>query len=90
MNIVTQTKNKLLKRDEITASLVEQSNPGFAKARTLLAEALKVAEERIALRAVRSHFGSNEFTIEAYVYDSVADKERIEPKPKAPKKKGGQ
>lgn len=90
MNIITKNKNKLLKRDEITATLVEQSNPGFAKARALLASEVKAAEELIVLKAVHSHFGSNEFTIEAYVYGSVADKERIESKPKAPKKKEGQ
>jgi ribosomal protein S24E len=90
MKVTTQTKNKLLKRDEVVASLVAQGNPGFSKARTLLASTLNVSEERIALQTLKSHFGSNEFTIEAYVYDSVADKERIEPKPKAPKKKEGQ
>ncbi len=87
MKVIKKVKNKLLKRDEITAILVEQGNPGLNKARLLLADELKVAEELISLKAVRSKFGSNEFTIEAFVYDSVEDKQSIEPKPKtAPKK----
>ena len=89
MNIIRKTKNKLLKRDEITAQIVEESNPGFGKARSLLAAELKISEEHIALKAVRSKFGSNEFTIIAYVYETPEDKQSIEPKIKvAPKKEG--
>ena len=89
MNIIKKTKNKLLKRDEITAQVVEESNPGFDKARSLLAAELKISEGHIALKAVRSKFGSNEFTIIAYVYETPEDKQDIEPKIKvAPKKEG--
>ncbi len=89
MKIVKKFRNKLLKRDEITAELVEQTNPGFNKARLLVATTLKVTEDLIALKAVRSKFGSHEFTIDAFVYDTAADKQRIEPQVKvAPKKEG--
>ena len=87
MKSIKKMNNKLLKRDEITAILVEQGNPGLNKARSLLATELKVVEELISLKAVRSKFGSNEFTIEAFVYDSIEDKQRIEPQPKAAQKK---
>jgi len=87
MKVVEKVRNNLLKRNEIIAILVEQSNPGLDKARSLLASEFKVAEELIALKAVHSKFGSNEFTIEAFVYDSIEDKQRIEPQPKAVPKK---
>lgn len=91
MKIVKKFRNNLLKRDEVSSILLEQSNPGFNKARSLLASELKVTEDLIALKAVRSKFGSSEFTIEAFVYDSASDKQRVEPQPKAaPKKEGGQ
>ena len=87
MKVIKKVNNKLLKRDEITAILVKQGNPGLNKARSLLATELKVAEDLISLKSVRSKFGSNEFTIEAFVYDSVENKQRIEPQPKATPKK---
>jgi len=87
MKVIKKVNNKLLKRDEITAILVEQGNPGLNRTRSLLATELKVAENLISLKAVRSKFGSNEFTIEAFVYDSIEDKQRIEPQPKAAPKK---
>ncbi len=86
MKLIKKFRNNLLKRNEITAHLVEQSNPGFNKAHSLLATELKVAEDLIALKAVRSKFGSNEFTIDAFVYDSAADKLKVEPQQKTPKK----
>lgn len=87
---VTQTKNnKLLKRKEIIAVLDAPSNPGFATAKTTLAEKMKVGEDVIAIKAVRSSFGRGSFVIEAFVYDDVTEKDRIELKPKAPKKAPG-
>ncbi len=83
MKVVKKVKNNLLKRDEIMAILIEQGNPGLNKACSLLATELKVAEELISLKAIRSKFGSNEFTIDAFVYDSIEDRQRIEPQPRA-------
>lgn len=88
MKITTTVHNMLLKRHEVTAVLESPSNPGFTQAQTQLAQALKVAEEVIVVRAVRSHFGSSSFVVEAFAYDSLEDKQRIEPKPKVATKKG--
>ena len=90
MNITKKHRNALLKRHEISALLLENSNPGIAKARSMLAAELNVAEELIALRALKNTFGSNEFNIEAFVYDSLADLQRIEPQAKSVAKKEGQ
>lgn len=90
MNITKKHRNALLKRHEISAVLLEKANPGSAQARSMLAAELKVAEELIALKKLRNTFGSNEFQIEAFVYDSLADLQRIEPQAKAAMKKEGQ
>lgn len=90
MKIIKKQSNPLLKRHEISAVLMEQANPGLAKARSLLAQELNVAEELIALKKLKNTFGSNEFQLEAFVYDSLADLQRVEPQVKATVKKDGQ
>ncbi len=82
METIKKFENKLLKRQEVEVTFENQSNPGFDDARKRLAEEFKVPEENIAVRAVRGNFGRNVFLVEAFIYDSKEDKERIEPKPK--------
>ncbi len=89
MNILKQTNNPILKRKEIEATMESSSNPGFQKVTQLLAEELKAPAETIVLRAVRGNFGTNQFLIEAFIYENVQDKERIEPKKKVKKKVEG-
>lgn len=87
---LNQFKNSLLKRTEIEYLVEASQNPGFQKATELVSEKLKVQPENIAIKAVRGNFGKNQFIIEAFVYESVADKEKIEPKKKEKKKAEGQ
>lgn len=82
-----QFQNSILKRNEIEYTIEAQSNPGFQKATELIAAELKVAPDTIALKAVRGNFGTNTFLIEAFIYDTAQDKERIEPKKKMKKEK---
>jgi len=77
--------NALLKRTEIVAAMDSQENPGFEKARADIAKECKADEEAIVIKAVRSHFGRHSFAIEADIYDSVEQKNKIEQKPKAKK-----
>ncbi len=86
MKLLQELHNTLLKRHEIIVVMETASNPGFEKAKTLLAEKFKAKEDVIAVKAVRSHFGRRTFVIEAYIYSSPADKLRIEQKPKVKKK----
>ena len=78
-------RNTLLKRKEIEMLVDSISNPGFQKATELVAAETKAAPETIALKAVRGNFGTHQFLIEAFVYDSVQDKDLIEPKKKVKK-----
>ncbi|MEK6825840.1 MAG: hypothetical protein AABY00_03575 [Nanoarchaeota archaeon] len=86
---VKQIHNTLFKRKEIEYTIEADSNPGFAKATELVATELKVAPETVALKAVRGNFGTNTFLIEAFVYNSQADKEKTEPKKKVKKEAEG-
>lgn len=88
MEILTENKNELLKRKEIIASLPSDSNPGFENSKQHISDKFKAQLENIAIKSVRNNFGTNNFLIEAFIYESVKDKERIEPKAKAKKAQG--
>lgn len=85
MEIVKEHKNTLLKRKEVVFTLKSDANPGFENAKKAIGEKMKVADETIAVKYVKNNFGTHSFTVEAFVYDTKEDKEKIEPKPKAKK-----
>lgn len=85
MNIVKEFKNNLLKRKEIEIIGSYESNPGFEKTKKDIATHFKISEELIVVKNVKSSFGSNEFLISAFIYNSNNDKEKIEPKKKEKK-----
>lgn len=87
MKLIKEFKNSLLKRKEVELSDSYESNPGLEKARKEVAGHFKVAEDVVVVRKVGSSFGANEFVVEVFIYDSVADKEKIEPKKKEKKGK---
>ena len=90
MKVLKNFRNDLLKRTEIKAVVEAGKNPGLASATKMIAEQFKTAEENVALKDLKSKFGRDTFLIDAYVYDSAADKARIEPKKKEKKKVEGQ
>lgn len=89
MKTIKEFKNDLLKRKELLVSFEADKNPGFESSKQMIVEKMKVDADKIAVKSVRSHFGSREFTVEAFVYDSAKDREIIEPKVKPKKAKGG-
>jgi ribosomal protein S24E len=85
MNIVKDLKNDLLKRREIKLVMNAEKNPGMANASKLIAEHFKADESNIVVRELKSKFGRDTFLIDAFIYNSIEDKERIEPKKKLKK-----
>lgn len=85
MKIVKDTQNNLMKRREIEFWYDVESNPGFEGAKKKVLEEFGVSEDVVVVKAVRSEFGKNEFFVDVFVYDSVEDKNKIEPKPKIKK-----
>jgi len=90
MKIIKNFRNDLLKRTEIKAVITAGKNPGIADSTKKIADHFKSAEENVVVKDLKSKFGRDTFLIDAYVYDSVADKARIEPKKKEKKKVEGQ
>ena len=78
-------KNNLLKRREVKIVVESISNPGITNAADMIAKQFKADENTIIVKTLKSKFGRNTFLIDAYIYDSVKDKEYIEPKKKVKK-----
>jgi len=76
MEILKDFKNDLLKRQEISLSLEADNNPNFNDIKKQVAEQFKKSEEVIDVYNIKGSFGSNEFKIDAYIYDSKEDLEK--------------
>jgi ribosomal protein S24E len=88
MKLVKELKNDLLKRKEMLFVMESESNPGFDEAKRQVAHIAKSVEENIVVKYIKNNFGTKEFFIEAFIYDSKEQKDRTEPKPKAKKQVG--
>lgn len=75
MNIKTDVKNELLKRQELVLEVEDKKNPGFDEVRKQIAEKMGKPEENIDVKKVEGSFGKKIFRIEAYVYESKEDLE---------------
>ncbi len=78
-------RNNLLKRKEVLFSIQANSNPGFVKMQENCANHFKIELDRVVVKRLWNNFGSQEFFAEAFVYDSVEDKNGTEPKIKVKK-----
>jgi len=74
MKIISESNNKLL-----------TSNLGIDLSLQKLSEHFKEQPENIVVRGVNGHFGRHDFLIDAFIYDSVEQKNLIERKPKVKK-----
>lgn len=87
MKILQDFKNDLLKRRELVVDIQSESNPGMQGAVKALVDEFKAEENCIVVQKIDSKFGSDNFIISAFIYDSAADKGKIEPRPKQKKEK---
>lgn len=78
MEITSEIRNDLFKRNEIMAELEAEKNPGFDEVRKMISEQTKKSEDSIDVYGIKGSFGSNSFVIKANVYDSKEDKDNAE------------
>ncbi len=90
MNALKNFRNELLKRREIVVQKKYDSNPGFATAKKDVAEYFKASEDCVVIRNILGAFGSDVFNIDARIYDSLENLQKVEPKPKVKKVEAGQ
>jgi len=89
MEIQSEVQNKLLKRKEIRGMMKADSNPGFEQVKQMLAKHSKADADSIAIKYLKNNYGSNEFVVEAFIYESKEHKDFIEQKPKSKKSGAG-
>ena len=85
MNVLKEFENNLLKRNEVLVSEEYEVNPGIEKVTEEISKKFNADKEQIVVRRIISEFGKHLFKIEAFIYDSVEDKLKVEPKPKEKK-----
>ena len=73
-------KNNLLKRREVQLVVSAEKNPGLGGASKIMSDNFKVGEENIVIKKIKGKFGRDTFLIDALIYNSVKDKEMVEPK----------
>ena len=78
MNVISETHNVLLHRRELHVVYPSASNPGYAAVQKALAEKLGASEDTIVVKHLTNPYGSSEFVIDVFVYDSVAMKQKFE------------
>src|SRR3989344_1230753 len=85
MEITKEFRNDLLKRKEISLILEADKNPRFDEMKKQIAEHFKKHEDVIDVYNINGSFGSSEFKIDAYIYDSLDDLKKAERKTKKQK-----
>ena len=85
MKIISDFKNDLLNRREIVFIIGSEANPGKIGANKAIIDKFKTHEENIAIKKIKNNFGKKDFVVEAFIYNSMKDKEIIERKPKIKK-----
>jgi ribosomal protein S24E len=78
LKILEEKENSLFNRKEIKARAVSKAAPSREEVLTLLSEKTKLPKENIKIKGIRGSFGVNEFDIEANLYSSKEEKEKIE------------
>ena len=77
--MIKQIENKLLKRKEVIFEIESESNPGLSKIKSEIAQLTKSQEDLVVIKSLKSSFGNKKFLAEALVYNSLEDKNKIEP-----------
>ncbi len=76
MQIIENTRNDLLKRNEVITLVESEQNPGFDEMRKQISEQVGKPEENVDVYNIKGSFGIKEFKINANVYDSKENLEK--------------
>ncbi|MBU3923715.1 MAG: hypothetical protein KJ592_02255 [Nanoarchaeota archaeon] len=81
--ILQQTKNPFLEREEYIIKITNETTPTFDEAKSQIGK----DTDLIVIKKINTNFGKKTFEVEAVVYDNKEAKEKIETIPKKVKKK---
>ena len=76
--LISETKNELFGRIEVIATVDAKITPSHEEVEKLLSEKFKTNPENIKLKGINGKFGSNTFEIEANIYSSPEEKNKLE------------
>ena len=77
MEITSDQRNELFKRQELILKTESETTPNFTDIKNKLAEEIKKPDENIDVYGIKSGFGNKTFSIHADIYDSVEDLNKI-------------
>lgn len=81
LSIVSEFYNKLFRRRDVRMLVdYDGATPKKAELLRLIAEYLKVSEDRIAIVKVENLFGQHRLSVHCHVYDTVEDLKKYERK----------
>lgn len=89
MKIELDKRNEILKRHEVRIVESYDSNPGKANAVKTVSSHFGKADDCIYINKIESKFGSNEFVIDALVFDDPKLKIAFETRMKSRKERKG-
>ena len=89
MDIISDSKNDLLKRRELVLELSAPKTPSFEEAAKMVAEQFKADAECVVVKSIVGGFGKSSFKLSVFIYSGVSEKQKYEPKPKVKKDAGG-
>lgn len=87
MEFKKNTRNELMKRQEISFLILDKKNPGFEEMKKKISGEMKKPEECIDVYNVEGKFGRDSFLVKAYIYDSKKELEAIKTLSKTKKQK---
>jgi ribosomal protein S24E len=79
---IKENKNLVFDRRELQAKLISEIAPSNKEVIAFLSKKLSAPEEGIKIKGIYGKFGSNEFKVEANIYKSKVEKDKIERKTK--------
>ena len=77
MEVKTEKRNDVLKRQELSLEIESETNPTFSDIKKQLAEQFSKSEENVNVYSIKGSFGKNSFLIKADIYDLKEDLEII-------------
>ncbi len=87
LKTIQERENPLFNRKEVVIEIETNITPSKEEAEKLISEKFSVPVENIKIKKVLGKFGLSLFTIEAFIYSSKENKEKMEPKEKKEVKK---
>ncbi len=78
MNIIQDKKNLLFNRKEVKVLVESVKTPSKDDALNIISTNFKSDPQKIIIENVKGKFGRKTFLIDAKIYNSIEDKEKIE------------